>query len=166
MNETGFESSYSITSRIAAVRAMSIVTTFRLPKDTFHDLQQEALLELWQKRDKYDPGRAGWRTFAEHIIANRLISLMRRHQAQRRLHGDEQALDEVARRLLAPNDRIELQLDIGRVLGQVSKFERAVALSLIDSSVVQTSRHLGVSRSKVYRARRRLRTVLSIAGYG
>ena len=65
MVEGIFEQSLSAAYRLAAVRAATIVALYELPPDTRSDLEQEALLELWRKRQAYDPRRASWRTFSD-----------------------------------------------------------------------------------------------------
>jgi RNA polymerase sigma factor (sigma-70 family) len=165
MTETAFEQFYSAISRLAAVRAATTATLYGLSQDFRNDLQQEALLELWRKHPAYDPQRGSWRTFAEHVVTHRLRSFIRYQHAVRRGYGREECLSELVRMIPALDDRLELRLDVRQVLARVSQLDRAVALSLIDFSAVDTGRRLGVSRATVYRAIGRLRVAFTAAGY-
>jgi RNA polymerase sigma factor (sigma-70 family) len=129
------------------------------------DLRQESLLELWRKTPVFDEGRASWRTYAERVIANRLTSYMRGARARRRGHGLHESLDEIKHAPLARDEGVELRVDITKVLAKVSRFDRAVALSLIDNSPSETSQLLQVSRSTVYRSIDRLRSTFTAAGF-
>jgi RNA polymerase sigma factor (sigma-70 family) len=164
VTETIFEQSYSTSNVVAGIRAAMIVELHRLPNEDRRDLKQEALLELWRKAALFDARRASWRTFAETVVANRLTSFMRTVHAGRREHGRNESLNEHKRFLPAPDDCFDLRADIQRVLAGVSRFDRAVALSLIDYSSSETSHRLSVSRSTVYRSIERLRAAFTAAG--
>jgi RNA polymerase sigma factor (sigma-70 family) len=161
--ETAFEQSYSAASRLAAVRAATIVTLYGLPRDSRLDMEQEALLQLWRKRSAYDPRRGSWRTFSERVVANRISSLVRHMRAQRSGQLKEDPLERVAG-LAAPNDRVDLRTDVARVLAGVSQFNRNVAVCLVTHSPTETCRRLGVSRATIYRAIARLRLAFTAAG--
>ncbi len=163
MVETVFERSYSATSRLAAVRAATIATLYGLPTDSRRDLEQEALLELWRKRPAYDPQRGSWRTFSERVVANRLRSLVRSMHTEPSSHFREEPLENLVA-LPAPTDRTDLRADVSRVLGNVSPFDRSVAVELIDYSAIEIGQRLGVSRATVYRAIGRLRAAFTEAG--
>ncbi len=154
-----FEEFYPDCKRIAAVRAAKVVAVFRLPRDARHDLEQEAILELWRRLPLFDSRRAGWRTFAERVVANRLISLMRG------LRWKDEPLCELDRALPTPDDHFNLRADVRRVLAGVSRFDRAVARCLIDYSAMDTGQRLGVSRATVYRAIGRLRAAFRKTGF-
>lgn len=164
MAETIFERSYSVTRRLAAVRAATIVIMYRLPRDSRRDLEQEALLELWRKRSAYDAQRGSWRAFCERVVANRMTSLVRRMHSQRSGQFKEDPIENVLK-FVAPSDGTELRSDVSRVLARVSHFDRNVADCLIDYSVIETGRRLGISRAAVYRAIGRLRAAFSAAGF-
>lgn len=163
MVERLFEQSFSAAIRLAAVRAATIVALYRLPKDARHDLEQEALLELWRKRRAYDAQRGSWRTFSERVVANRMTSLVRSMYSERSGHFREDPLENLVA-LAAPNDCADLRADISRVLANVSQFDRNVAVDLIDYSPIEIGQRLGASRATVYRAIGRLRTAFVEAG--
>lgn len=163
MFETVFERSYSASSRLAAVRAATIVTLHGLPTDSRRDLEQEALLELWRKHQAYDPRRGSWRTFSERVVANRMTSLVRAMRSERSGQFREEPIENLLG-LAAPNIRTDLRADVSRVLAGLSPFDRNVALCLIGHSAIETTQCLGVSRATVYRAIGRLRTAFTEAG--
>jgi RNA polymerase sigma factor (sigma-70 family) len=158
-----FEQSFSVTSRIAAVRAATIATVYGLPTDSRRDLEQEALLELWRKHQAYDPRRGSWRTFSERVVANRMTSLVRAMRSERSGQFREESIENLLG-LAAPNIRTDLRADVSRVLAGLSPFDRNVALCLIGHSAIETTQCLGVSRATVYRAIGRLRTAFTEAG--
>ena len=163
MVETVFERSYSASSRLAAVRAATIVTLHGLPTDSRRDLEQEALLELWRKHQAYDPRRGSWRTFSERVVANRMTSLVRAMRSERSGQFREESIENLLG-LAAPNIRTDLRADVSRVLAGLSPFDRNVALCLIGHSAIETTQCLGVSRATVYRAIWRLRAAFTEAG--
>ncbi len=163
MLETVFERSYPTVKFVAGVRAASIVTLYRLPADFRHDLEQEALLELWRKHQAYDPRRGSWRTFSERVVANRMASLVRAMRSERSGQFREDPLETVLH-LAAPGEQGDLCPDVSRVLAGMSPFDRSVAFCLVGYSAIETSQRLGVSRATVYRAIWRLRAAFTEAG--
>ena len=163
MVDSVFEQSFSVTSRIAAVRAATIATVYGLPSDSRRDLEQEALLELWRKRPAYDPQRGSWRTFSERVVANRMTSVVRAMRSERSGQFREEPIQNLPG-LAAPNSLTDLQADVSQVLGGLSPFDRSVALCLVGYSAIETGQRLGVSRATVYRAIWRLRAAFTEAG--
>ena len=165
MVEIVFEQSYSVSSRMAAVQATKIAARHGLPTDHVDDLSQEALLELWRKAPAFDERRAGWRTFSERVVANRLASLLRHAHSSRSGHGKQDPIEGLEFPDVARSHNIDLQTDVRRVLKGVSPFDRTVALSLIDYSAIETSHRLRVARATVYRSIVRLRAAFTSAGF-
>jgi RNA polymerase sigma factor (sigma-70 family) len=163
VTEAAFDQVYSVTHRVAAVRAAMIATLYSLPADARSDLEQEALLEVWRKRSAYDSRRGSWRTFAERVIANRMISLVRTINSERSGWFREDPLGNGCS-LAAPNDGTELRVDVSQVLAGVSQLDRSIAVCLVGSSATQAGRRLGVSRAAIYRAIGRLRVAFTAAG--
>ena len=164
MVDATFEQFYTVASRVAAVRAATTTTLYGLPTDARGDLEQEVLLELWRKRAAFDPRRGCWRTFSEAVAVNKMTSLLRRMYSQRSACFKEQSIDR-ASSLAAPDRRDELRADVRRVLAGVSTFDRRIARSLTYRSAAETSRSMGISRAKVYRAIGRLRVAFTVAGF-
>jgi DNA-directed RNA polymerase specialized sigma24 family protein len=164
MAEPFFDLSHPETRRLAAARVARAVAQYHLPPECRRDLEQEALIELWRKRARFDPGRATESTFADRIVGNRLTSLMRgRHWRQ--CGRDNMASLEEIDTPMAPNDSLDVRIDVRRVLATLSEFDRGVAVSLLDLTPAATSRRLRVARSTVYCAIGRLRSAFLAAGF-
>ncbi|MBZ5623505.1 MAG: sigma-70 family RNA polymerase sigma factor [Acidobacteriia bacterium] len=164
LQESLFLMAFPLARRVVAVRSAAATTIAPMTWADGEDVEQEAMIALWQALAYYDASRASLRTFAERVVANRLMSVLRGVHAVRRNCGCEAPLDEFASTLSASNDRVDLRVDVERVLTGVTSFDRAVALCLLDRSAVETSRCLQVSRAATYRAIRRLRLAFISAG--
>jgi RNA polymerase sigma factor (sigma-70 family) len=160
-----FVAVYPLLRRAAQVKASSVSRRCGLPREDDRDLEQEAVLEVWRKMDRYDPGRASFRTFAEVVMASRMKSLMRSLRSERSGNGKEEALNVLSGVEAEPNHVLDVLADINTVLNRVSNLDRRVALSLVDYSAVETSLRLNVARSTVYRAIERLRCAFIAAGF-
>jgi DNA-directed RNA polymerase specialized sigma24 family protein len=157
-----FVAAYALARRSAQVRAIRTVTGGLLPVCDWQDLEQEALIHVWLALPKYDPVRAGLHTFVEAILRTQFASMIRSYALR-------PVFVPMGERHLGSTDtchEIELRADIRRVLAGVSVFDRAVAMSLAQSSAVETSRHLNISRAAAYRAIERLRLAFTAAGFG
>jgi RNA polymerase sigma factor (sigma-70 family) len=166
MDDASFEETYSVWRVVAAVRAARIVKRYALPSEDCRDLRQEALLGLWQARHRFKPDRADEKTYAETVVGNRLTSCIRHLCAKRCGRSRTQALCELTLMLVAPQINRDLDVDIERVLADVSAFDQAVARCLMDRSASETGRVLHVSRATVYRSIERLRAAFTVAGLG
>jgi RNA polymerase sigma factor (sigma-70 family) len=165
MREQLFAKTYPLTARIARFHAVAAVASYSLPKDFRSDLIQEGVLELWHKRIRFDENRGCWQTFSEHVIANRIRSIIRSYRC-----GSKRELSLFAR-VQAPraqHPQIDFSLDVQTVLATLSSFDRHVAHLLCDHTPVEISRVLRVSRSTLYLAINRLRDALRDvqAGHG
>jgi RNA polymerase sigma-70 factor (ECF subfamily) len=160
MDDHLFARAYPWARRAAAVR--SAAANAFVPSASREDLEQQVMIAVWLATSCYDPSRASLRTFVERVAANRIVSLLRsvRHSGRSR----EVPLEK-ASALAAPDGRDELRADVRRVLAGVSEFDRRIARSLTYRSTAETSRSMGVSRAKVYRAIGRLRVAFTVAGF-
>jgi len=149
-----------MTRKVATSRARAVCNRHLNLRDHREDLAQEAFLELWIKFPQFDPKRAGWRTFAERVVANRLVSLLRsrfRFPIGQKLESGR-LLCEVA-------DNADLRIAVDQILGCLSPLDRRIGRSLRAYSVGEISLCLGVSRSTVYRSMHRLRAAFIAGGF-
>jgi RNA polymerase sigma factor (sigma-70 family) len=156
-----FDAAYPLALRSAQVRSAAAVAIGSVPRADREDLEQDVLVRVWQALARYDPTRAGLRTFIELVVRTQFTSVRRSRPRCPELGS----LDD---QHLAAEDgfrEIELRTDVRRVLAGVSVFDQSVALCLTECSAVETSRGMGVSRAAVYRAIGRLRVAFRAAGF-
>ena len=55
--------------------ARRLARTAGLPGMDADDIEQDLLLDLWQRRTAYDPARASFPTFADRVVAHRVATL-------------------------------------------------------------------------------------------
>ena len=160
MRDAVFERAYPLMLRSAQVRSAAAVLSGAVLLADRDALEQETITRVWQALARYDPTRAGLRTFIELVVRTQFASMFRAHPRVLKLeYVDNQNVAGEGEFL-----EIELRADVRRVLADVSSFDRSVAFALTEYSAVDTSRCLGVSRATVYRAIGRLREALTKAG--
>jgi RNA polymerase sigma factor (sigma-70 family) len=157
-----FGQAHLLAGRAADVRSARLVGLLRdvgLDRD---DLRQEVLIAVWLALPRFDPARAGLTTFAEMVTATTIGSLCRRtHAAKRVKPADYQPADALNLSL-----RVELAIDLRRMLRNLGQRDRRVAQLLVDNGPAQIARQLKISRAAVYRSLGRIRAVLREAGIG
>ena len=130
------------------------------------DIRQEMTVELLERSSRFDPGKAGFKTFAA-LVVSRKMSRMLRHRlcARRDARRESFSLDEPAREggrprieaisrqeadarsgacLLAETERVCLRLDLEAALARLSPELRDVALRLRSDSARDVARALGI----------------------
>jgi RNA polymerase sigma factor (sigma-70 family) len=161
MREVLFEPAYPLAHRSAQVRSAAAVASGAVLRADREDLEQELLACVWLALSRYDPARAGLRTFIELVVSTQFTSILR----ARPRRPDFESLDDQHFVSEGEFREIELRKDVRRVLAEASPFDRAVALSLTACSASETSQGMGVSRAAVYRAIGRLRVAFRAAGF-
>lgn len=150
------------------------------------DIEQDLMLDLLQRRDRYDPSRAGFETFAEHIVNHRIATLTlptSRLRAERTMisldapvgcddEGNAFSLIDItpARAGLYADESNEpetpfgLQHDVIRFRAALSPGLRRYADILGDENVSEAARVAGVHRSTVYVRLAEMRSTAIAAG--
>jgi RNA polymerase sigma factor (sigma-70 family) len=154
-----FLTAYPFARRSARARSAAAPAQADLGTD---DLEQEALLALWSALPRFDPARAGLRTFTETVVGNKISSIQRRAAAPKRSMPFEYRD--------CPNPfsiflQIELRVDVSEVLGYLDTADLIVAHLLSENGPAQIARILQVSRASVYRSIARIRTALLDRGF-
>jgi RNA polymerase sigma factor (sigma-70 family) len=156
-----FDDAYPVIRRVAGVRAAAVARTCGLSDDERADLVQDAALRVWRDLAGFDPSRSSLKTFIERIIANQMTSSVRRLRAEKR----QAVLSECQpTRVDCEVDRINLRIDVLRVLNVLRPRQRDLCRMLTDHSASDVSRSVGISRATVYRMIGHLRVVFIEAG--
>ena len=58
--------------------------TYQIPGMDWQDIAQEIYLQLWKVASRFNPLKAGERTFVQRVAVNRVRDLARRTNAQKR----------------------------------------------------------------------------------
>ncbi len=145
--------------------ARKIAGRYHLPGASRDDVQQEALIGLWEAARTYDPGRGcTFRSWANRVVETHLFDCVK---AATRLK--QQPLSDACELPDLPHwhqvtDRCEEREDIRRLLealGQLSERERYYVLGVASGlAYSQLGRNFKEVDNTLYAARRKLRTVL------
>lgn len=140
------------------------------------DIEQDLILDLWQRRRAFDPSRASFRTFADRIVAHRIATLTcatARTQAERTIAwldaptGDDggPGLADVLADTTAPTDiDLGLAFDVRRFVATLTQALRRCCAILAEPNVAEAARVVGLHRSVVYEGVTRLRVLATAAG--
>jgi RNA polymerase sigma factor (sigma-70 family) len=156
-----FYQAYARAGRAADVHAAALIGVLHDAAMDRQDLQQEVLISIWAALPRYDPTRAGLNTFVEAIAATTVVSICRRARAAKRVRPADYNLAEPLHILV----RVELGVDLRRVLRQLGRRERRVARLLVEDGPVKIARQLNISRAAVYRSIGRIRAALRQSGF-
>ena len=153
------------------------------------DLAQDLHHHLWKLLDRYDPSRAGRRTYIAMVVESRFLTQSRAAQAGRRGYGVEHStwnnpkngpdgngpdlqelvsLDDALyltqRYRLTQEERRDLALDCKWVVEQLEPFEAEACRLLPEMSKAEAARRLGVPRTTLQDITRRIGVKLEAAG--
>jgi RNA polymerase sigma factor (sigma-70 family) len=135
------------------------------------DLTQELRIALWRAADRADSGHGDLTAFFETILDRHVAKYLRHRFAKKRNPGKERPLDgQIAARTL-PDPEAELRsettdraVDVTAAVDQLSATDRRLADRLALEGPVTAARSLGLSRSQLETAKRRLRRRFEDAG--
>ncbi|WP_433178391.1 RNA polymerase sigma factor [Actinoallomurus sp. CA-150999] len=141
----------------------------RLGPEVAEDLVGETFLVAFQKRHRYDPGRADARPWLFGIITKLISRHHRRESARYRALEralPEQAAEDPVERALADIAARSVRPELTSALAELSRGDRDVLLLIAwaDLSYEETATALGIPigtvRSRLNRARRKVRAAL------
>lgn len=141
------------------------------------DLVQEVLIKLYERRDELS-SIADLGPWLGRVLYNRFIDEQRRYQARRlrvveNTPGGPDAVDQVAADAPGPEGELQRALDISRVAGALAQLslEHRTVLLLHDAEGYKINEiHMvtgipaGTIKSRLHRARARLREILDADG--
>lgn len=143
------------------------------------DLTQYLRKELLCRAHRFRPAQGAWPTFVRRVLEGEFKRWLRHHLRERRdrrlsqsIHGDDGAILNTWAAALPDQQTATMSAaamlrdDLATVLAGLDPADRAVAETLMQMCPLQAARHLGRSRSEIYRAIHRLRNVLTAAGIG
>lgn len=156
-------------------QAAKLARSGSLPGMDKEDIEQELMLDLLRRRDRFDPDRASFDTFADRVVTNRVASLTastHKLRAERITISldfvvanddeDEGAslidkLDELENPYALDELKIGLARDVARFLGDLPPvLQRYVAILAADN-VCEAAREAGLHRSTIYERKQQIR---------
>lgn len=156
-------------------KARQLIGKYRFTQDEYEDLKQEMALDLLARLSKFDRSKASLNTFIARIVDRRISTLIRhRTQGKRDYRCEGCSLDEpiddqdgsgarrgdalgqddydlrTGRHSRPESERIDMRLDVSLVLSELPPDLRELAERLLDHSIAEAARDLGVPRSTLY----------------
>lgn len=156
-------------------QAAKLARSGSLPSMDKEDIEQELMLDLLRRRDRFDPDRASFDTFADRVVINRVASLTastHKLRAERITisldfvvaNDDEEEgaslidkLDDLENPCALDELKIGLARDLARFLGDLPPvLQRYVAILAADN-VCEAAREAGLHRSTIYERKEQIR---------
>lgn len=174
-------------------KAKQLIGNYGFTRDDLEDIRQDLLAELFRRLERFDPAKAGVRTFITRLLNNAVADLIERRRAQCRDYrrstcrlddwteaGDEdggwttyaaQTTEADVKAHLrtefrSESEALQLRMDVEAVIDRLPRDLRELSRHLQTKSVSQIAREKGVSRQSVYGSIRQLRRIFSEAGLG
>jgi len=169
---------FGITKR----KAKQLVGRAGFKQQDIEDLEQDLMLRLIQGLQSYDPEIAHQKSFVTAIVERAVATILRDANAGKRDHGDQQSLEVLVeftgesptrlsntigdreynrRRGRHPRTAEELQSlssDLAAVIGSLPTDQQDLAKKLKSESIAGSARELGIPRTTLNDAVRRLQT--------
>jgi len=169
---------------IIRYHARHLARSNAVPGMDVEDFEQDLMLDLLRRQNKYDAATASFATFADHIVGNRVATITKptaRLRAEKQMvsldepmagpdgdetvsRGDLLAEDGVLTSDPQRDDAADLRRDVNAYLADLTTALRRCADIIASENVVGATRAAGLHRSTVYEAVRRLRDKASRAG--
>ena len=169
--------------------ALRMVGKTRLRAEDLPDLQQDLWLHLLEHMHQYDPSRGHARAFITKVVKNKAATILTARLAAKRGGGSgcvslseefEDEDGEVSERqdIISVDDflrltrgtirseqaRLELAMDVRKIIGQLPPHQRVICLLLIDQDQCAVANVMGLPRSTLRDSIRRLRRIAKEAG--
>lgn len=147
----------------------------------YEDIQQDLLLDLLERIQKFDPTKAGEKTFICRIINHKISDIVRKNRCAGDLSGiscDDWINDETGEKvrrdvmidedrsrahrgidLRADLDHVQLKMDTEQVFRKLAPTQRRMCQRLSCQSPMDAAGAMGVSMSTFYRHMAMIRTI-------
>ena len=159
----------------ASYRASFLVATSGFRSHDWEDLRQDMVFDLLRRISKFDPARGDWRGFVRGVVRNHASVLFVRHRlhSQREVlagdienavddNNDGEVFDQFAQ---AGHTRLDLQIDVQRILLGLPPPLRTVASMIGETPVIDICLRMRRSRSWVHQTKRQIREAFERAGF-
>jgi RNA polymerase sigma factor (sigma-70 family) len=148
---------------IARRYSWKVVWELGLPVHEQEDIMQELLLAVWQRLERFDPGRGGCLPFLRCVIANEAKKIEEYRRAACRDYRRCVTLNECSAVATRPGDRenrLILRIDISRFVSSLPLKLRLVALELMRAKPGEVVLRQRISRDTVHQRIRQMRSRL------
>lgn len=154
-----------IASEVRTLRVRGVIR--RSDQDDIAGTLMLQLLEAWEG---FDPNRGPAEAFVNQIINTRLISILRKRNAQKR-RGRAESIDASDERLVDRTwsgaewrRQIDIKTDLAAAMERLTPKQREICDLLLRETVTPAARELGIPRSTLRDAIAKIRVVFRDAG--
>jgi len=150
------------------VRTLRVRGVIRLSEE--EDIAGELMLQLLDAWAGFDPRRGPVEAFINQVVNTRLISILRKRNAQKRratVESIDASEDRLVDRVSAIDARgrlIDLKVDLRVALCNLTPTQREICDGLLRDAVTPVARELGIPRSTLRDAIVKIREVFRDAG--
>jgi len=155
------------------------------------DMEQDLLLELWEKLPDFDPGLLAHRAYVRELVRHKAVSIVRDRTAEKRdyrlcacslnerrtseddpggqelqdLITEEQIRERLGLFSSLPEDQANLRIDVEAVLAKLPPDLVRLCRRLMVQNVSEISTEMGIARCTIYRRIRKLRSEFESEGF-
>lgn len=173
-------------------KARGLVGDYGLTEQDREDIEQELLLELWERLPRFDPELSTHRAFVWGVVNNKVASIIRDRTLERqdyrlcacslneRCKCDEEPqgqelLDSITEEQVrerlglfssSSEDVADLRMDVRAVLAQLPPDLRWLCERLMVRTVTEIHKETGIAHSTIRRRKRKLRSEFESKGFG
>jgi RNA polymerase sigma factor (sigma-70 family) len=163
------ESIEAFVDKQIATRTAKLKQVMSVRKLSCGDIRQEFLLAIIEAMSRFDSTKGTWRTYISKVCNNRYCELRRKYSTEINSLGNVTQLDVLNENEtdVIPTYEVdfETQADVSAVLSKIPANLLKIAELLKTNSPAQTASHLGVSRSTISRAIKRIREYFLANGF-
>jgi len=178
-------------AKLIRCKARQLVGKAGLTWNDVEDLEQELILHLLERLPKFDPEVAARTTFVAHVVERKISNILRDRMREKRdgrrelgslndlIEDDEgetivraHTIDQDAtdirmgRRNRTCEEEARLRLDVSLLLSALPDDLHPVAQELLQKTITEAAESLGMPRTTLYYAIKRLRPLFEKAGLG